>query len=174
MREFARAGLVAAPQVADQRRAQVVRPVGRTIGAEPAAECADHPPDLLADDHVAETDLAHLAVHVGHEQFGKMDPRQRLNRIFVDAMEDERHHQPDHVEPSVERVGNAAGLVPVRRARGRDHGVPQGAARLARVGIGGEEFAERDHALRLGAFVPAEKARRSGCSKLCRATSGAP
>ena len=159
MRQPRRIGLVAAPQVADQRGAQFLRPVGSAIDAEPSAERADHPPDLFADDHVAKADLAHLAVHVGHEQFGQLDPGARLRGVFVDAVEDERQHQADHVETAVERVGDAARRIPVRRARGRDNGVPQRTARLARVGLRAEKIAEREHAPRLGAIGAAEKGR---------------
>ncbi len=143
MRQSRFGGGVAAPQVADQRLAQFGRAVGRAIGAKPPAERAHHSPDLLADDHVAEPDLAHLPVHVVHEQFGKLDAGEPLPGIFVDPVEDECEHQIDHVEAAVERVGNASLRIPVRRARGGDDGVPQRAPRLARIGFGFEEFAER-------------------------------
>src|SRR3546814_4931859 len=59
MRQPRFGGRIATPQVADQCLAQFHRSVGGAIGAKPAAERAHHSPDLLADDHVAKTDLAH-------------------------------------------------------------------------------------------------------------------
>src|SRR3546814_15113776 len=75
----------------------------------------------------------------------------------VEAVEDEREDQADHVEPSVERVGNPARLIPMRRARGRDDRLPQRAARLARIGAGAKQLAQRNHAARLGAIARGEK-----------------
>src|SRR3546814_2300844 len=80
MRQPRFGGRIATPQVADQCLAQFRRSVGGAIGAKPAAERAHHSPDLLADDHVAKTDLAHLPIHVVHEQFGELDARERSEK----------------------------------------------------------------------------------------------
>src|SRR3546814_20179509 len=57
---------------------------------------------MLADDEIADADLAQLPVHVVDEALGQIDRRltQRLP-LAVEAQKHQRHHQRQHVEPAV-------------------------------------------------------------------------
>ena len=120
-----------------------VRRRGRSDRPAASNASADHSPDLLADNHVAEANLAHLPIHVIDEQFGKLDTGERLIGILVDAMQNECEHEADHVKAPVKRVGHAACAVPMRHAGGGNDGIPERTARLARIGFGPEQPAEQ-------------------------------
>ncbi len=63
---------------------------------------------MLADDIVADPDLAERGVHILDEHFGEQGDR--LAPGFAFGLEpDQRqcHHRRDHVEAAVERVGHA-------------------------------------------------------------------
>ncbi len=92
------------------------------IGGQAPAELAHHPPDMLADDEIADATLAQLAVHVGDEAFG--ETRRILARIErIEPEQHQRQHAGDHVEAAVERVRHRAVAIPAGAARLGDHRV---------------------------------------------------
>ena len=87
------------------RRAAVREIASRAEGGEAAAERAHHPADMLADDIVADADLAQARVHIVDEQLGEQDRRAppRLAERFQ-PQQDQSGHRRDHVEAAVDRV----------------------------------------------------------------------
>ncbi len=110
----------------------------------PAAKRADHLANLLADDEIAKADLADLAIHIADEQLGELG---RLG-IRVQLLQPDQHQRQDrrdHIEPAIQRIGDAALQIPMRRARGLDHGAIERPERRA-IMLGGEERGEETHA----------------------------
>jgi hypothetical protein len=79
---------------------------------------------MLADNDVADSELAQLPVHVVDEAFresrGGLTPR----RLRFHPQHDEREDRGDHVEAAVDRVGHLPVAIPVLRARAlHDRGI---------------------------------------------------
>ena len=81
--------------------------------AEPPAERAHHPPDMLAHHIVADADLAQSGVHVVNEGLGEQH-RRRPPRVarFLQAEQDQGGQCRDHVEAAVQRVRHLAVAIP--------------------------------------------------------------
>ena len=105
-------------------------------GREPAAEGAHHPADMLADDIVADADLAERPVHVVDEDLGEQH-RGAAPR-FALAFHPQQHQgedRRDHVEAAVERVRHPALAIPGRLAPAGDDGAIERVERRALPGL---------------------------------------
>ena len=90
---------------------------------------------MLADDDVADAELAQLAVHVVDEALGEAGGGRSAVGRLLEPQQHERQHGRDHVEAAVDRVGHRALQIPVRRARARDDRVVQRQQRLVVASI---------------------------------------
>ena len=106
-------------------------------GGEPAAERAHHPPDMLADDIIADAELAQGRVHVVDEDLGEQDRGRAPGlALRLEPEQDEGGQRGDHVEAAVERVGHPALPIPEGvAALGDDRRVERG-ERGARLPVG--------------------------------------
>src|SRR3546814_12376702 len=81
-RERGRFRRVAAIKVADQRRVQIsLARKRRPIGIHPAPKRAHHLAYMLADDEIADADLAQLLVHVVDEAAGQIGRASCRDRV---------------------------------------------------------------------------------------------
>ena len=76
---------------------------------------------MLAHADIADSHLAQLAVHIGHEQFGQ--PHAFLPGLIapLESQQHDRQQRGDHVEPAIHRVGDRAVFVPVGLACAGHH-----------------------------------------------------
>ena len=120
-----------AEEVAPHRRLEL-RAAGKRLaqGAEPSAERAHQLADMLADDEIADPDLAQGAVHVVDEDLGQSH-RFRLGTLALrfQAKENQRQHRRDHVETALERVRHSAVAIPGGLAGGGDQRIVEGPER---------------------------------------------
>ena len=104
------------------------QPVTRAIGAiERAAECADPLIEeagklahALGHRHVADADLAHGMVHVGHEPVHHILRKRLQSGLASATAQKQEHFDGQGVEPPHHRIGQAPCLEEKRRARTRD------------------------------------------------------
>src|SRR6185369_9811714 len=116
------------------------------ISPEPAAQRAHHSADMLADNNIANADLAKLTIHILNENLGQQ-------RYFgcatlplpFKSQENERQHRRHHIEAAVERVGNLALDIPFRPPRCGHHGLIE-RLQLCSLLSGAEEFRQDRHA----------------------------
>src|SRR3546814_4098192 len=101
-------------------------------GGEAAAQCAHHPADMLADHQVADTHLAHAAVHVIDEQLGQQHRIVAcLIPVVLQPQQYQRENRGDHVETAVERVRHLTFAIPGGVARLGDEGGVERAKAIA-------------------------------------------
>ena len=109
-----------------RRAAAVERAVAaprRAEGGQPPAERTHHPADMLADDMVADAELAQSRVHVVDEQLGQQpDGLAAGLTLGLEPEQDQSGHRRDHVEAAVDRIGHPALAIPEGIAAGGDRG----------------------------------------------------
>ncbi len=134
---------MAAIEVADERGGKAPLGDSAAIGAQPAAEHPHHLADMLADDDVADADLAQLAVHIVDEALGERGAGQHPGGLLLEPQQHDRQHRRDHVEPAVDRVRDPAFPIPMRQPRARHRRLIQ-RRRRARV-LPAEQPLEKGH-----------------------------
>ena len=89
----------------DRRRQRTVAVAASRKAVEPAAERAHHPADMLADDIVADADLAQLPSMSSMKiSVSSTDGSRPASPSRLQPEQDQREHRRDHVEAAVDRV----------------------------------------------------------------------